>query len=106
MPSHHSHSPDQARDLFVESSSTLLAAMSHAVRLEVLSLLSEKEWCVSELAQKVELSSSALSQHLKRLRDAKFVHTRRSGQNIYYRCDSQAVSRLLLALEQLFGDAP
>jgi DNA-binding transcriptional ArsR family regulator len=82
----------------------LLSAMSNASRLEILRMTSEKEWCVSDLAEKIRISQSALSQHLKRLRDAKIVQTRRDGHNIYYRCASSAVSKMLVTLDQIYDD--
>ena len=79
----------------------LLDAMSNGKRLEVLSLLSKSEMAVGALADKVQLSQSALSQHLAKLRASDLVRTRREAQTIYYSCESAAVHAILESLEEI-----
>ena len=62
----------------------LLRALANDKRLMLLCLLVEGERSVSELNAKVELSQSALSQHLAVLRAEGLVQTRREAQTIYY----------------------
>ncbi|MEA4910778.1 Transcriptional activator HlyU [bioreactor metagenome] len=45
----------------------------------------EKEKTVNDLLELCQLSQSALSQHLKILRDNKIVSTRREGKQIFYK---------------------
>lgn len=80
----------------------LLKNMSHPSRLMVLCYLMNGECPVSVLNQAVPLSQSALSQHLASLRQADLVETRRESQVIYYRLKSQAVSKILEALYQIY----
>lgn len=61
-----------------------LKALSNVNRLMILCILCEKELSVTELNELVDISQSALSQHLARLRDDKIVQTRRQSQTIYY----------------------
>jgi len=61
-----------------------LRAMANERRLAVLFLLAEGEQSVTQLNHRVPLSQSALSQHLKILRDAEVVSTRRDSQAIFY----------------------
>lgn len=84
-----------------EEAAALLDLMSHAARLTVLRLVSESEWDVASLAANVGLSQSALSQHLKKLRDGKLVTTRRDSQTIYYSSKSTDVRQVLAVLEEL-----
>ena len=84
-----------------EASANLLDLMAHPGRLTVLKLISQNEWDVASLATKVGLSQSALSQHLKKLRDGKLVTTRRDAQTIYYSSQSQSVAKVLSMLEKL-----
>jgi DNA-binding transcriptional ArsR family regulator len=58
---------------------------------------------VGAIAEKVDLSQSALSQHLAKLRSMNLVETRRDRQMIYYSCKSESVRRLLETLEDIFG---
>ena len=69
------HAADAAR---------LLKALANEKRLMLLCLLVEGERSVGELNARVELSQSALSQHLAVLREDGLVSTRREAQTIYY----------------------
>lgn len=82
---------------------SLLKALSNERRLVVLChLLGAGELSVGELAHRVGLSQSALSQHLSRLRDEGLVATRREAQTIFYRiCDPRA-EQMLALLHDLF----
>lgn len=84
----------------------LLAAMSNLKRLEILHLLSEREASVGELAERVGLSQSALSQHLAKLRWAGLVTTKRNAQSISYFCSSQTVRRILDLLSAMYPASP
>jgi len=54
-------------------------------RLKILYLLhAHKEMCVCDLAEVLELTDSAVSQHLRKLKDKNIVDTRRDRQTIYY----------------------
>jgi DNA-binding transcriptional ArsR family regulator len=68
----------------------------------VLGLLLDEEWDVGTLAKKLKLSQSALSQHLKILRDADLVSTRRDGQMVYYSSTSPEILHLLELLNDDF----
>jgi len=85
----------------LDAFSTLLNAMSNPKRLHVLSLLSTREISVGALALKVDLSQSALSQHLSRLRGADLVTTRRDSRTVFYSCKSTAVQEILKTLEEI-----
>ncbi|MDZ7926681.1 MAG: metalloregulator ArsR/SmtB family transcription factor [Agrobacterium sp.] len=88
------------------SASKLLAAMENPKRLAILRILVEGEMPVGELAQRVGLSQSALSQHLSKLRNANVVQTRRDAQVIYYFSHSDAVRHILATLESIFREQP
>ncbi|HEX7338720.1 MAG TPA: metalloregulator ArsR/SmtB family transcription factor [Rhodanobacteraceae bacterium] len=63
----------------------LLKALGNAQRLRVLCMLGEHEMSVGQINEQLpELSQSALSQHLARLREDQLVHTRRESQTIWY----------------------
>jgi DNA-binding transcriptional ArsR family regulator len=75
--------------------------MSSPVRLGILERVSLQEWDVNALATDLDMSQSALSQHLFRLRAAKLVKTRRSAQQILYSSDSIALMSMLETLAGL-----
>ncbi|TNM65377.1 ArsR/SmtB family transcription factor [Aliirhizobium smilacinae] len=80
----------------------LLGLLSNESRLQVLQLISQREWDVGSLAAETDLSQSALSQHLKKMRDMKVVRTRRDSQTIYYSCTDANVARVLDTLSSIF----
>ncbi|AWJ86524.1 ArsR family transcriptional regulator (plasmid) [Azospirillum sp. TSH58] len=82
--------------------STLLKAMSNERRLLILCYLTEGEKSVGELEELVDLSQSALSQHLARLRRDKLVRTRRAAQNIYYSLNGHEAQTIMTTLHELF----
>lgn len=81
----------------------LLRVVGNEHRLLVLCLLIDRgEASVGTLLEQVELSQSALSQHLARMRDEGLVAFRRDAQTLYYRIADPAVERLVAALKAIF----
>jgi len=64
--------------------SRLLKALANERRLQVLCLLAGGERSVGEINGLLQMSQSALSQHLAVLREKGMVETRREAQTIYY----------------------
>lgn len=87
-----------------ETAAILLKAMANARRLEILCHLAETEMSVSALEAQVNLSQSALSQHLARLRRDRLVKTKRNAQSIIYSIANSDVLILLSQLQQLYAD--
>jgi DNA-binding transcriptional ArsR family regulator len=86
-----------------ESAVSLLKAISNDKRLLILCALHRGERNVGELEHIVELSQSALSQHLARLRHDNLVVTRRDAQTVYYSLVNEDVKRVLWALYDIYG---
>lgn len=83
----------------------ILAALGNQKRLAIMCHLKQAELSVGEIAGKVELSQSALSQHLAKLREVGLVATRRDRQMIYYSCPPGLPTALLDMLEKVFFTA-
>lgn len=81
----------------------LLKLLANEQRLTVLCRLSGAEMSVTELGSYVNLSQSALSQHLAKLRADGLVATRRDAQTIYYRLADPIAERLIGTLCELYG---
>lgn len=65
--------------------SHLLALAGNEVRLKIMFLLEEEEeLCPCDLADILEMSIPAVSQHLRKMKDGDLVKTRRKGQTIFY----------------------
>jgi DNA-binding transcriptional ArsR family regulator len=79
-----------------------LKTLANEQRLLILCALVEGEQNVGQLNSNVDLSPSALSQHLAWLREAKFVSTRRESQAIYYQLSDERVMKIMGVLKALF----
>jgi DNA-binding transcriptional ArsR family regulator len=65
--------------------SQVLSLAGNDVRMKMIFLLEEEnELCVCDLADILEMTIPAVSQHLRKLKDGNILQTRRSGQTIYY----------------------
>ncbi|WP_423342475.1 ArsR/SmtB family transcription factor [Rhizobium sp. HT1-10] len=91
----------QSGDGFREGA-TLLHHLQNRNRLRVIEELRKGEVKVSDLAEALGVSPSAVSHQLKKLRWAKLVTTRRDGTNIYYSCSSSEVCAVLDLLADIF----
>ena len=70
-------------------------ALGHPVRLGMaLKLAEEPDTCACDFADVFGVSQPMVSQHLKVLREAKLVTTRRSGTQIFYSLDPAATREL------------
>ena len=85
-----------------DRASQLLSAMSNPKRLLILCNLVGQELNVGQLAEKVGLGQSPLSQHLSKLRAWGLVKTRRDGQQINYALASDEVRHVLNTLYGLY----
>jgi ArsR family transcriptional regulator, virulence genes transcriptional regulator len=86
-----------------DQASALMRAMGNPQRLRILLLLAESERSVVELEALVELSQSAVSQHLARLRHIGLVRCRQDGRMSYYALNGSEVQSLLVTLHLLYG---
>ncbi|MFG1461498.1 metalloregulator ArsR/SmtB family transcription factor [Xanthobacter sp. DSM 24535] len=80
----------------------LLASMAHPKRLLALCHLLEGERTAGDLAVRVGLSPSALSQHLAKMRAAGLVDSRRDGQAICYFLAGHEARAVLETLHRLY----
>jgi len=78
----------------------LLAAMANRKRLLILCELFDGEKSVSELAGRLRLRPSTVSQHLTLLRKDRLVTKRREAQSFFY---SLAGAEARVILEALYG---
>jgi rhodanese-related sulfurtransferase len=76
-------------------------ALASPKRIELLDLLGQGEKTVEALAEHVATPVKNTSAHLRVLRQARLVETRRDGTYVYYRLADDDVFRLLRALEML-----
>lgn len=83
--------PDKA---VLERIAELFKAFGDPTRVQILSLL-QKELCVNEIAEAVELSQSAISHQLRILKQMHLIKYRREGKNILYSLADDHVRTIL-----------
>lgn len=88
-----------------QKATTLLKALANESRLMILCYLDGQEMSVSQLNSCLDLSQSALSQHLAILRRDGLVKTRRESQTIYYSTKGEEAQRVLETLQALYCSA-
>jgi rhodanese-related sulfurtransferase/DNA-binding transcriptional ArsR family regulator len=90
---------------FKDALYTQFARIGHAVsspkRLELLDLLGQGEKTVEQLAEQTATPVKNTSAHLRALRQARLVETRRDGTYVWYRLADEAVAAFFLALQAL-----
>ncbi|MEH6823450.1 MAG: metalloregulator ArsR/SmtB family transcription factor [Motiliproteus sp.] len=79
-----------------------LKAIANENRLMILCHLYDKELSVTELNQHLDLSQSALSQHLAILRRDGLVTTRRASQTIYYSLYGVGATKIIHSLRDMY----
>ena len=72
----------------------LFRAFSDSSRVRILSVIVEQEMNVSQLAGLVGVTESAVSHHLRGLRQMRLVKFRRDGKEVYYSVDDPHIIEL------------
>lgn len=83
--------PDDQVDLAVE----VFRMLADHTRVTLLWLLLDGECPVNDLAAAAGKAPSGVSQHLAKLRMARLVQTRRQGNQVFYRIESEHVRQLV-----------
>lgn len=75
--------------------SRLLHQLSDGSRLKLFWILCHCEECVINLSAMMDMSSPALSHHLKLLKNAALIVSRRDGKEVYYKASQTQQAKLL-----------
>lgn len=78
-----------------EQMTTVMKALAHPVRLQILQILRKEEACVCHLEAILGQRQAYISQQLMRLREAGLVVDRREGLNVFYSLADERLARLL-----------
>jgi DNA-binding transcriptional ArsR family regulator len=82
--------------------SAVFQALQSDTRLKILFLLRQKEMCVCELEEALEVTQSAVSHGLRTLRQLDLVRVRREGKfTIYYIADEHVRTLIEMCLEHV-----
>ncbi len=103
LPHHHDHTavemPEHAE---FEAAGALFKLLGDASRLRIFWVLCHCEACVVNVAAMVNMSSPAVSHHLRQLRASGLITARRDGKEVFYRAaDSDTVQQLHRMIETM-----
>lgn len=95
----------------IETVVEIFKALSDPTRLKLVKLLNDCEpgickggpLCVNALAQRLNITQSAVSQHLRILRHAGLVRGVRNGAFMHYSLDAEGLDRYKTALRETLG---
>ena len=73
----------------------LFKGFADPTRVHILSLLAQQELCVTDIADAVELSQSAISHQLRILKQMHLIKFRREGKNLLYSLADDHVKTIL-----------
>ena len=73
----------------------LFKIFGDTTRIKILYALFESEMCVCDIAQILNMTSSAISHQLRILKQARLVKARRDGKNTFYSLDDDHVKRII-----------
>ncbi len=82
-------SPSTARRM-----AAVFKSLSDPTRLRIISLLAERELCVTDLVAVLKMEQSTISHQLRDMRQAGWVQYRRDGRRVFYSLDDEHVRDL------------
>ncbi len=88
--------PDPDKEhVILQETATLLKLLAEPMRLQLLTILREKEYCVKELVELTGAGQANISKHLSLLCIKGVVSRRKEGLYAYYFVSNQAVFTIL-----------
>lgn len=85
-----------------EKIAELLSLFGDTTRVRIMAELLNKELCVSEIAERLQMTASAISHQLRILKQGRLVKSRKEGKTVFYSlADSHVGSIFSLALEHV-----
>ncbi len=81
-------------DVVAAQMAELFSALGDTSRIRIIGALTGSEMNVGELAELVGISHSAVSHHLRHLRQMRLVRARKAGRHVYYQLDDGHINDL------------
>lgn len=85
----------------MEKQAKIFKALAHPLRLNIIKKLAKGELCVCKLNEDVDFSQSNLSQHLRILKEAGILHSRKEGMWMYYSIANSKVLEIISMSEEI-----
>ena len=74
----------QLADKYVQPMAEIFKVLGDPTRIKILELLSHEDMCVSNIAEMLDMTHSAISHQLRVLKQMDLVKNRRDGKTIFY----------------------
>ena len=87
----------------MEDQVQFFSALSSEPRIRILLLLREHPQCVKAIAQRLQMTQPAISQHLRVLKEAGLVRAQKTGYWMHYEVDRNALEARGRTMAKLFG---
>lgn len=87
-----------------ELQASICQTLANAKRLEIINSLGERELAVGELADKMDVKISNLSQHLSLMKNKGILTSRRDGVHIYYRIANPKVIKACCLMKEVMTE--
>ncbi len=81
----------------------VLKALSAEPRLKIVRLLKERTLCVNAITARLRMTQSAVSQHLRVLREAGLVRAEKRGYWMHYSIDQKALEKWRAVVDRLLA---
>ena len=110
----HNHGEDEQTAIHEQTSKVtnfqvvadIFKQLGDPTRIRIFWLLCHCEECVINISAMMNMSSPAVSHHLRPLKNSGLIVSRRDGKEVYYRAADTPQSRLLhLMIEQVMGNS-
>src|SRR6056297_2269943 len=92
---------NESQKQIYEVRAEILKAMAHPARLQMIDAMAETEMCVCDLAELVDLAVPTVSRHLKTMKSAGIVTTRREGNHIYHTLRFPCATRIFQCIDDV-----
>ncbi len=86
-----------------EKQARIFKVLSVGTRVKMISLLKKRSLCVNALANLLDVSAAAVSQHLRILRDADIVIADKKGYFVHYRINEDTLNEWNQTANSLLG---
>lgn len=89
---------------FLQSSSEILRAIAHPIRIAIVDLLhKEGKLSVTDIHENLSIEQAIASHHLRILKDKQVLVSKREGKNTFYSLKSGEFSEIIRTLETVLG---
>jgi len=89
-------------EIQIHQASFALKALSHPLRLKILSVLDRNEVSVQDIVEQVGTTQSNISQHLALMREKGVLRTRRDANRVYYRVADKRTLEIINMIRDVF----